>query len=186
VGLLVTICMASTLPAADERVREYVDEVTAVTITAPVDALIFARERMDLAANARDYITLTALEVNRAGKRSYFWFAYVWSTVDRRHTKQVLAPEDHLVLLADGRPIPLRAPANALRDLGVAQPPTRAPARTAVPMLFPAQPDEIAYVAYARELRIEVVRATDNEPFLVWKDARDSLRELTERLNLDP
>ena len=45
---------------------------------------MFANERRDLAANARDYVTVAAAAVNRAGKISYVVIAYFWSTVDPR------------------------------------------------------------------------------------------------------
>jgi hypothetical protein len=171
--------------SAEEAVREYVDEITAVSITVPVNAIVFARERTDLAVNARDYVTLAPLEVNRTGKRSYFWSGYVWSTIDRRGGGPVLDPKDELVLIADGRPIPLRADGKSLRDHGVGQAPTGAPIRKATPVLFAARPDEIAYVAHAQELRVDVIHEGVSEPFLLWKDARDGVRELSERLQLE-
>lgn len=184
-ALLAAILVTCVARAADDLVREYVDEVTAVSITVPVDAFVFARERTDLAVNARDYVTLTALEVNRTGRRSYFWSGYVWSTIDRRDRRPVLAPTDELVLLADGRPITLRADQKSLRDHGVGQPPTRAPVRTAVAVLFATTPEEIAYVARADELRIRVAQDEDGEPFLLWKDARAGLNELVQRLGFE-
>jgi hypothetical protein len=102
---LAAIMIARAAAADDDAVREYVDEITAVSITVPVESLLFARERTDLAANARDYITLTPLEINRTGQRACYWFGYVWSTIDR---PIAVLEGDELVLLADGRPIALR------------------------------------------------------------------------------
>ena len=104
-GLIVAATAAVTSPAAfgAELVREYLDEKTAATITVTSASMIFARERPELAVNARDYISLAALEVNRAGTRSYYWFAYVWSTIDRRDDTPLLIESDELVLMADGR-----------------------------------------------------------------------------------
>jgi hypothetical protein len=171
--------------AAEPRLREYVDEVTAVSITVPVDTLVFARERTDLAANARDYVTLVPLEINRGGVRSYFWSGYIWSTIDRRGRSPVVDAKDRLVLLADGRPLALEASARTLREQGVGQPPTPVPARTATAVLFAARADEIAYAAHARDLRIQVVREGNSDSFLLWKDARSGLREFTTQLGLE-
>src|SRR4029079_9937774 len=132
---------------AADPVRQYVDEITAATITVAVEPLIFARERTDLADNSRDYVTLTAIEINVQGKRSYFWSAYIWSTIDRRDRQPLVAPGDELVLLADCPPLPLRSDAPPLRDLGLGESPTRAPTRTAVPALFAANLESIGYVA---------------------------------------
>jgi hypothetical protein len=165
---------------AADSVRQYVDEITAASITVAVEPLIFARERSDLAANSRDYVTLTAIEVNVQGKRSYLWSAYIWSTIDRRDRRQLVAPGDELVLVADGRPIPLRSDAQTLRDRGLGESPTPAPTRTAVPALFAADLESIGYVARASELRIELIHAGSNDAFVLWKDGRAALRAFSE------
>jgi hypothetical protein len=181
-AVLLLLLAAPNVPADDDAVREYVDEITAVSITVTVDALVFARERSDLAANARDYITLAPLEINRTGQRSYFWSGYIWSTIDRRDREPVVGPGDQLMLLADGRPIRLLRDATPLRDRGVGQPPLRVPTRTAIPVLFSADPESIAYVSRASELHIELIHAGVNEPFPLWKDARKGIREFAERV----
>ncbi len=180
---LAAIMIARAAAADDDAVREYVDEITAVSITVPVESLLFARERTDLAANARDYITLTPLEINRTGQRACYWFGYVWSTIDRRNRQPLLLEGDELVLLADGRPIALKMERRQLRDLGVGEPPTRPPVRGAVPVLFAATPEEIAYVARAREVHVELIRGGENEPFPMWKDARDSVQAFVDRVD---
>jgi hypothetical protein len=167
------------VPAADGSVRQYVDEITAASVTVAVEPLIFARERSDLAANARDYVTLTAIEVNVQGKRSYLWSAYIWSTIDRRDRQQLVAPGDELVLVADGRPIALPSDAKTLREHGIGQSPTRAPARTAVPVLFAADLESMGYVARASELHIELIHAGSNDAFMLWKDGRAALAAFT-------
>ena len=172
------LAWAAGVPAADS-VRQYVDEITAASITVAVQPLIFARERTDLAANSRDYVTLTPIEVNVMGKRSYFWSAYVWSTIDRRERDQLVVPGDELVLVADGRPIPLRSDAKTPREQGLGESPTRAPARTAVPALFGADRESIAYVGRASELHIELIHAGSNDAFVLWKDGRTALRAFT-------
>lgn len=166
--------------AAGDPVRQYLDEVTAASITAAVEPLIFARERSDLAVNARDYVILTPIEVNVMGKRNYFWSAYIWSTIDRRDREPVVAPDDELVLVADGRPIALRSDAKTLRDHGLAQAPTRAPARTAVPALYLADRESIGYVAHAAELHVELIHDGGNEQFALWKDGRAAVRAFSE------
>ncbi|HEY7643257.1 MAG TPA: hypothetical protein VH814_26240 [Steroidobacteraceae bacterium] len=166
----------SGLPAADDALRQYVDETTAASITVATQPLIFARERSDLAVNARDYVVLTATEVNITGSRSHFWSAYIWSTIDRRDREPVVAPGDELVLVADGRPITLRSDGKTLRDHGLGQPPTRAPSRTAIPVLYAADRESISYVAHATELHIELIHGGSNEVFALWKDGRAALR----------
>ncbi|MEP7248094.1 MAG: hypothetical protein ABI885_31030, partial [Gammaproteobacteria bacterium] len=182
-ALLTLGAVAFSAAKADEPVREYLDATTAASITVPRDSLVFARERSDLAANARDYLTLTPLEINRSGKREYFWSGYLWSTLDRRGRAPILPAGAGLLLLADGRPIPLQNDHRPLRDHGVVEPPTPAPLRTAVPVLFAATPEVFAYVARADELRVEVVEDGPGEFFALWKDARPALRAFSERIS---
>lgn len=181
--------LALALPAArqaegqaESSVREYVDDITAASITVPQHPLVFARERTDLAVNARDYITLAPLEINRSGTRRYFWSGYLWSTIDRREGEPVVAAGDQLVLLADGRPILLAGDGRALRDQGVGEPPIRVPVRSAKAVLFAADPETIAYAAHAAELRIDLIHVGITESFVLWKDSRSELREFAERV----
>ena len=179
-----TLAVVRLAPAADEKVREYIDEITAVSITVPLDSLVFARERSDLAVNARDYLTLAPLEINRTGKRSYFWSGYLWSTIDRRDRQPILGPGDTLVLVADGRPIALASDGKSLREHGVGQPPTRVPVRSAIPVLFPASPEVLAYVAHCEELHVELIHDGSSESFALWKDGREAMRAFVERLGI--
>jgi hypothetical protein len=169
--------------AAEDAVREYVDETTAASITAANEALIFARERTDLAVNARDYLTLVPVEINRSGKRALFWSGYLWSTIDRRNRQPWLAEGDELVLLADGRPMPLRSSGKTLRDQGVAEPITAPPARRAIPVLFPATAEEIAYLAGASDVRIELLHSATSESFLLWKGRPDAFTAFSEHVS---
>ena len=84
--------------------------------------------------------------------------------------------------MADGRPIRLRSDTQTLRDHGLGQPPTRTPARTAIPALYAADLESIGYVAHATELHIELIHAGSNEAFALWKDGRAALRAFTESM----
>lgn len=180
---LLCLLAVATSHAADEAVREYVDEITAASITASTDTLLFARERTDLAVNARDYITLIPVEINRTGTRTCFWSGYLWSTIDRRGRQSWLAEGDELVLLADGRPIRLRSSGKTLEDQGAAQPISPSPARTAIPVLFPATPEEIAYVAHAAEVRVALLHSGTSESFVLWKGRPGALRAFSEHIS---
>jgi hypothetical protein len=182
-ALLLCLLPAARAPAADDAVREYVDETTAASITASAGVLIFARERTDLAVNARDYVTLVPVEINRSGKRACFWSGYLWSTIDRRNRQPWLAEGDDLVLLADGRPLPLRISGKTLKDQGAAEPITPSPARNAIPVLFPATVEEIAYVAHATEVRIELLHAGTNETFVLWKGRPGAFTAFSEHVS---
>ena len=176
--------MPSGAPTADESVRQYLDETTAATVTVASEALIFARERTDLAVNARDYISLTAIEVNRSGKRACFWYGYFWTTIDQHGGDPIVSGDDRIVLIADGRPILLRRSGASPRQLGIAAPPTSAPVRTAIAIMFPVDPEILSYVSEAGDLEVQIDRTGLTEQFTLWRDARRELRQFVGQLDL--
>ena len=112
-GLLQALAACAATPV-DNRPTEYLDEKSAATVTVVRHPLVLARERRELAANTRDYVTVAAAAVNRSGKITYVLIVYVWSTVDVRGAARAAAP-DTLVLAADDRRIRFTWPARALR-----------------------------------------------------------------------
>lgn len=88
----------STPPGA----RELLDPRTGASITIVDAPLVFARERRDAAAHARDYLTIFAAEINEAGKRRLVLAVHDWSTIDQRTTGRRPARSE-LLLVADGR-----------------------------------------------------------------------------------
>jgi hypothetical protein len=64
--------------------KEILDEETGNTVTVVAKPIVFARERTDVAAYARDYATLVAVEVDHAGTFKNYLLLYRWSTVDKR------------------------------------------------------------------------------------------------------
>jgi hypothetical protein len=171
--------------AEDDSVRHYLDEKTAASVTLAREPLVFARERTDLAVNARDYLSLTAIEVNRAGERAYYWSGYIWSTIDRRDGTPVVDPGAQVVLMADGRPIRLVDEQSHSRGFGVATPPTPAPVRSAVALLSRVEPDVLSFVAGATDLSVLVVTEGVTESFTEWRDGRRELQALVRFLGVD-
>jgi len=173
---------SSPSSAAAESVNQYLDETTAATITVTTEPLIFARERTDLAVNARDYISIAPLEVNRAGSRTYYWFAYIWSTIDKRNDEPSATSDDQVVLLADDRAMVLRRDTRSPRQLGIAKSPIEAPVRGAVAMVFSADPEAFDYVALSSELQMQLVRGGHNDDFPLWRDGRAAMRAFVQFL----
>jgi hypothetical protein len=80
-------------------VNEFLDERTGATVTVVREPLIFALERSTLAAHARDYISLTAVEVDRSGQTQLCVIGYFWSTIDRRAGSGAAQPADKTLAL---------------------------------------------------------------------------------------
>lgn len=65
------------------------------------EPLVFARERRDAAAQARDYLTIVAAQFNEAGERRLVLVVHQWSTIDQRSARSPSG--SMLILVADGR-----------------------------------------------------------------------------------
>lgn len=149
-ALLATGC-AVTPPAAGER--EYLDEETAATVTVGARAIVFARDRPELAVNARDYLTLVPVDVNRSGRHEQYFFGYAWSTIDKRGLpgEEDVAPRFDLV--ADGRRVTLAPASEDRHDLGLGELPLSPPARSAQLVVSPTTREILDFVARAEEVR---------------------------------
>ena len=123
--LLATVCAVLGACEAEEprdQPHQYLDEHTAATITAVDKPLVFARDRTELAANARDYVTLAAAAVDRMGKVQYLLVAYSWSTVDSRLSQERAPVPDSLDITADDRRILFTGASGSPTDAGIAAP----------------------------------------------------------------
>ena len=164
------------------RPQEYLDEHTGATVTVVDSPLVFARERTELAANLRDYVTLAAASVNRGGKVTYVLIAYVWSTIDARYAP-ASALADSLLLMADDRRIKLSANGKTPAELGIARA-VQAPAGQDVkPLVFPTDLDTLRFVAAARSLAAQATLGEDTVSYELWDDQRRALDRYVRFLN---
>jgi hypothetical protein len=161
--------------AGPPQTREILDQETGNTFFVATGPLVFARNRADVAAFTRDYVTLVAVGVNESGKYSEYLLLYRWSTVDRR----MLPPPDpnagELRILADGRTINL-------------QPLEQVPVGLAsrVELHEPNHGDAIAhaykidlptlhFLAASRTLEVRMPQEALDTPFGLWRDGRPDL-----------
>ena len=133
--------------------REQPDEKSAITVTVAPGKLVFARERSELAVHARDYLTLVPVDVNRSGSHARYFYAYVWSTIDKRGVPAPDAGQVQFEIVADGRRIPLTPLEVAPGELGLAEPPVRAPSSQARLIIALTNRDTLEYLARASDVR---------------------------------
>lgn len=169
--------------AADREPLEYLDPDTAATITVVAQPLVFANPRTELAANARDYVTLAAAAVDRAGKVTYVGIAYFWSTVDPRMRTDPLPSPEPLVLQADDRRIELRLRGQSAHDAGIGTA-VHAPAgAVGPPSVYGLDLPTLRFIAEARQL---TVLAESNGTLLsypLWDDRRAALRTFVRHMS---
>ncbi len=184
-ALLACLAAVSGCVTGGSGTSQYQDERTAVTVTVASNPVVLAREVPVLAANARDYVSLTALEVNRTGKRSYYLFGYSWSTIDRKNTAVgTEAAEAVLVLQADDRKLTLKMSPRELETAGLSRLPLPPPGPGARPILYPTDRPTLVYVGAARELSAELggsTTGTPAEPFRPWNGSTTDFSPFLDR-----
>jgi len=153
---------ASRAPAGP---REYLDERTAATITVAGDAMIFSYDRPELGVNARDYVTLTAVDVNNSGRHATHLVGYAWSTIDKRGVEDGASKYD---IVAADRTLPLAVAPEGFRSIGVNEPPIPVPSRSALPLSAPVTREQVQFMLDTPDVRVVRTRDGVMERFEVW------------------
>jgi hypothetical protein len=146
--------------------REYLDESTAATVTVAGRSIVFALERPDLGVNARDYVTLTGVDVNTSGRHVSHVVGYAWSTLDKRSANSDAQATYELVV--DDRVLPLTVMTAGFRSLGLATPPLQPPSRSAVPLAAKVSREALALYVDSPTARVVRQRAGVTERFQRW------------------
>ncbi len=148
--------------------RQYLDEKSAATVTVARDGLVFARDRPEFAVHARDYLTVVPVDVNRMGSHATYLYCYAWSTIDKRSSAAEGDGSAQFEIIADGRRIPL-VPMNATaRELGLAEPPIRAPSGSARLLIVRTDRETLALLAAAGALGAAVLHDGISETYELW------------------
>ena len=183
-GLILLLAeLASCISQPAPPPREIFDDQTATTLSVVSKPLVFARERSDVEAHARDYATLVAAEIDRSGQYSEFLLLYRWSTVDRRMSPPPQPGEGALRILADGRAIDLQP----LERLPISLKQSRelhVPAHSDVmARAYSVDAALLRFIAASRDLEVRMPQEQLNKPFALWEDGRDALANFVRSVN---
>ncbi len=181
---IATTISCSTIGAAVPP-RQYTDEATAATISVVEKPWVFARSRRDLAANARDYVTLAAASVDRAGRIEYVIVAYVWSTLDERLDPERRRDTSTLLIAADDRRIELTSPVASPDEVGIADPvlPPPGPPRTA--QVYRIDLGTLRFLAAARRVSLLLGADPLAPTYDIWSDGRPALESFVDYMSGD-
>ena len=180
--LLIAVLLSAgcTLPPVEPLV--VLDERTGASLTVVDQPLVLARERRDVAVQARDYLTLVAAELNVSGARRLVWVAHQWSTIDTRVTGFQPVPGAALLLVADGRDLRL-APIEGGDAAYLAQ--NRALMRpddaNVTTTVYGADAEMLEFVATSRTLVAAFPESRVALPLAVWTDGRPAIRRFLEQ-----
>ena len=167
--LLAAILMAGCASEQPAGPREYLDERTAATITVDGEPMVFACDRPELGVNARDYVTLTAVDVNTSGRHATHLVGYAWSTLDKRAVEE---GDSHYEIIADDRTLTLQPMPDGFRSIGVNEPPIPVPSRGALPLAAPITGDQLQFLSDTPGAYVVRTRAGVLERFDLWSAPR--------------
>lgn len=157
--------------------REYLDERTAATITVVRDPWIFSREAVRTASGqARDFLQLYAIDVNRMGEHNQYLAAL--HSLPASSAADASVPPT-LKLEASEWSLRLEATTAQPRDIGLARPVADTYALDATWSYFPVDKQTLASIANASDLEVEILWEGERTAYVLWRDGRAELSELT-------
>ena len=154
--------------------REYLDEQTAATITVVNEPWIFTRvPGASEDGSQRDYLHLYAIDVNRMVDHRQYFAALQSAPAGSASTAPILELTNGL------QAIKLDSTNEDPRELGIAQPIAEAYTPNAAWWYFPVDKQTLSQLANSRNLEAKLIAQQDQFSYVLWRDGRDELSELT-------
>ncbi len=147
----------------------YLEEATGLTVTVLDSVIVFYREDTRIAANARDYLYMAPLEINRSGKHMYYLWLGNWSTIDRVAGQLKSDPaRQQVVVVIDGQPLELTDRAG-LSEVGIDTQPYGLPSSADSSVYFRVSRDQIRSLANSATVVIQVGEAQRSFRYRIWQ-----------------
>ena len=180
-SLIVMLCALAGGCASSGGLRpvEFLDEHTAASVTVVAKPLAFAHPRANVAANVTEFVSITAVAVDRDGKRDYLLVTHVWSTAGPDRADQ---SGRSVVLKADDRRIHFGDTQLTLQDFGVSVPVQAAAGIAPISTATPTDLSTLQFIAAARSL---VVESPGTAPYALFEDGRASLARFVQHETSD-
>jgi hypothetical protein len=157
---------------------QYLDPVTAATVRTVAEPLVYAHEEPAIAANARDYLSLGAIEVNSMGTRRHFLAAVSWSTIDRHAPGLAPLPAPDTLRIAMGAASRELAPlGHEGRSLGVGSPPFRPATGYAGESWYELTVADLRALSAAAPATVELLDGRGRVRYVLWRDETKALAE---------
>src|SRR5882762_3511875 len=178
---LATLSAPACAGASQRAAHEIFDEQSGNTLLVVPKPLVFARQRTDVAAHARDYATLVAVEIDQSGKYSEYLLLYRWSTVDSRMSPPPDPEAGELKILADGRVIDLKPLEEVPIGLSRRRELHLPEHGDVVTHAYRIDVPTLRYIATSREITVHMPQESLDTPFAVWEDGRSALGQFLDR-----
>jgi hypothetical protein len=181
-AILVSVALPALAPATAGP-STVLDQETGSTLTISARPWLFARDEPSLAANARDYVALHAVEIDTAGKREYFLVVFFWSSIDRRGDFAGATPRMELAI--DDRQVSLTPDPRTPRDLGISHWPLSSPGKGARLFVYRADTTLIRQLAQSRYASLKLLDDMDgdDEPIATWRDGRSAFKDFVAKVS---
>ena len=186
---------ASVVAAASDAnaPRQYLDEDTGATVFFVGRPLVFAHERATFVPRSnsaapnmpvppRDYVTLAAAAVDRAGKYTYVLIGYFWSVGAPPQVENACSGGEDLVLQLGDRRMNLAPFHGSARDAGISQSIHR-PSTDAKPAVYSSDLATLGLIAESADPVLYCGTETAPLKFELLEDRRPALRELVRHLS---
>lgn len=183
---VVSGCAHSPVPAEPSRVAEYLDNETAMTVRVVTEPFVYGRDVPELAVNARDYLSVGAVELDNMGKHRFFLAIVSWSTIDRARLKLAAPPSPERVeWVATGRARAWPVTTHQPRELGVGMPVLDPPVTRLGDSWVEVKPTDLREMADAPPDSIDVTVNGVRQRYTLWRRGDAALREFAAALPND-
>lgn len=178
--LLAALSALVACASAPDTPREYLDEQTAATITVAADAWVFTREA-SLAENVeRDFLHIYAIDVNRMGE--HLQYLAVLQSAPPEGVADGRQSRPQLHLHAADESLQFDALDTEPKALGIAAPIADSYTLTSRWWYFPADKQTLRRLSQIPAAKAEMLFPAQRLSYVVWRDGRSELAELTDVL----
>jgi hypothetical protein len=154
--------------------RQILDEKTALTITGLKAPLVLAKAEPQLGVNARDYVQVAPLEINRQGQLRYYLWMGFWSTVSHASVDLLSQRFERIYLFADGEPMELVMTTATTSEEAGAKQLYRKPVDAGLDAYYAVTADQLGRIGAAKEIYLVSAR-DEHARYDAWEWNADAL-----------
>ncbi|MBT8101499.1 MAG: hypothetical protein KJO95_00935 [Gammaproteobacteria bacterium] len=174
------IVLMSACASNSELVLSKLDPKTSVTINYDKSPFIFFRSLSPTQADAKEYVYVGPLEVNRSGDYRYYLWVATWSTMDNAQAVRRRDRFESIEVVADGAPLALKTSGASLETIGASEPVYPKPVGWATENYYDVTLAQLRVIAESTELQLQFTAT--GETYLPWDDQESSMNGLREFL----
>jgi hypothetical protein len=184
--LAVVGCAHQTAAPKSSGITEYLDNQTAMTVRVVAEPFIYGHEVPELAVNARDYLSVGAVELDNMGRHRFFLVLVSWSTIDRARLNTPLpAQPDRIEWRDPSRVHEWTVLSHQPRELGAGMPLLEPPVARMGESWIEVKAADLRSLADAPPETIDAIVNGIRQQYTLWRRADGPLREFADSLPAD-